>query len=513
MTAPERPPPALPPVSLKRNIAANYTGQAFASLLSLALVPAYIRYLGMEAYALVGLFAVVQAWLTMLDLGMTPTLAREMARYTAGTKPLQEIRDLLRSLEIIYLGLATLVALALTFGARAIAGQWLNLEKLPFATVAGALSLLGIVVALRFCEGIYRAGITGLQQQVWLNAQSIAISLLRSLGALAVLALVSPTIQAFFVWQGLVSLVSLLVLALRLHGQLPRSPDRPRFSPAALRAVRGFAGGVFGVTVTSTMLLQIDKLMLSRMVGLEDLGHYMLASTLATGLYLVGGPVVIAVAPALVRLTEAGAREQLAATYHKAAQLVTTTVGPVALLMIIFPYGLLFAWTGDPALSGRTGPILSLLAIGTLLAALYQVPWQLQAAAGWTSMWLKLLLAGLALLVLLIALLVPRFGPLGASTAWGVANLVIITIGMTLLHRRLLPGERRRWLVGDTLAPLSGAVLVMALALLVQPQAMAGRLVWLGFVAVTGIAALVAAVLMADTLRDRLLALVRRAGR
>jgi O-antigen/teichoic acid export membrane protein len=509
VTDASRPPEPLRPISIKRNIAANYAGQTVAAVLGLALVPSYIRFLGMEAYALVGLFAVIQAWLALLDLGMTPTLSREMARYAAGTLDLQAVRNLLRSVEIVYLMLATLVALVLTFGGDIIASQWLNLEDLPVATVAGALSLLGIVVALRFCEGIYRSGITGLQQLVWLNGQTIAMSLLRSLGALAVLAFVSPTLQVFFAWQGLVSLLSLSLLAWRLHTQLPRAPDRPRFSLAALRAVRGFAGGVFGVSITAMILWQIDKVVLSRMLGLTDLGHYMLAATVAAGLMLVGGPVVVAVAPALVRQTEAGDTPLLAATYHQAAQLVAAALAPVALLMIAFPYGLLFAWTGDAVLAGRTGPILSLLAIGTFLNALYQVPYQLQVAAGWTSMSLKLFISALLLLIVLLAVLVPMGGPVAAAGAWAIANLMIVCIGMVLCHRRLLIGERRRWIVTDTLMPIGGAVGVMAVALLLQPQATAGRWVWLGFVAVTGMSAMLASVAMADSLRGRLLALRR----
>ena len=87
--------------SIKNNLIANYLGQGWVALMGLAFIPLYIRYLGMEAYGLIGLFAVIQAWMTLLDMGMTPTLNREMARYTAGAHSSQSIRDLLRSLEIL----------------------------------------------------------------------------------------------------------------------------------------------------------------------------------------------------------------------------------------------------------------------------------------------------------------------------------------------------------------------------------------------------------------------------
>jgi len=62
-----------------------------ASSIGLAFVPVYIDYLGIEAYGLIGVFAILQAWLALLDFGMTPTLAREMSRFSAGAHDAQSI--------------------------------------------------------------------------------------------------------------------------------------------------------------------------------------------------------------------------------------------------------------------------------------------------------------------------------------------------------------------------------------------------------------------------------------
>jgi len=98
---------------IKRNLVANYLGQGWVALMGLAFIPLYIRYLGMEAYGLIGLFVLIQAWLALLDMGMTPTLNREMARFTAGAHSPQSINDLLRSLEILCFLLAPLIAVIL----------------------------------------------------------------------------------------------------------------------------------------------------------------------------------------------------------------------------------------------------------------------------------------------------------------------------------------------------------------------------------------------------------------
>ncbi|MGH9879537.1 MAG: oligosaccharide flippase family protein, partial [Nitrososphaerales archaeon] len=68
-------------MSLKRNIIANYASQIYVTLIGIVMVPLYVRYMGAEAYGLVGFFAMLQAWFQLLDMGLTPTMARETARF------------------------------------------------------------------------------------------------------------------------------------------------------------------------------------------------------------------------------------------------------------------------------------------------------------------------------------------------------------------------------------------------------------------------------------------------
>ena len=497
-------------MSVKRNIVANYVGQGVASLLSLGLVPVYIRYLGIEAYALVGLFAVIQSWMSVLDLGMGPTLGREMARFTAGKVTVQSIRDLLRSLEFIYFGLALAAAIALTAAAGWLAAHWLQADRLPVATVAGALSLLATVVALRFCEGLYRSGITGLQQQVWLNGATIILAVLRSFGALAVLAFIAPTIKAFFVWQGLVSLLSLAAMAAKLHLALPKAPRAPRFSWRALGEIRRFAGGILGISVLTLLLTQVDKVILSRMLPLTELGYYMLAATIAGSLYLLSAPIGLAVAPMLVRLVEAGDEAALSAVYHKSSQLLTVLLVPAALLLALFPGGVLLAWSGDPAIAARAGPILGLLAVGTFLSAQFQIPYVLQLAAGWTGLILRLNLAAVALLVPALIWAVPQAGAIAAAAASVALNLGYLLIGVPIQHRRLLRTEMWRWYRADVVLPAAGAFAACVPALLIVAGRVPSRLEWFALLALTGVASVGAAALSASHIRPLLVAAAKQ---
>jgi len=84
--------------SLARNITANYLGRSWSALLGLLLIPLYLKYLGIEAYGLVGFFTSLTGMLGILDLGIGATMNRELARYSAKEGTVDKQRDLVRTL-------------------------------------------------------------------------------------------------------------------------------------------------------------------------------------------------------------------------------------------------------------------------------------------------------------------------------------------------------------------------------------------------------------------------------
>ncbi|MHB1620726.1 MAG: oligosaccharide flippase family protein [Sulfuricella sp.] len=500
-------------MSLKKNILANYLGQGWSAVMGLAFIPLYIQYLGMEAYGLIGLFAVMQAWLALLDMGMSPTLNREMARFTVGAHSPQSIRDLLRSLEMICFSLAVLIALGVWTASDYLANDWLRADKLPTAVVAQALSVMAFVVALRFVEGIYRGSLFGLQRQVWYNGASAILATVRHGGAVAVLAWVSPTVQAFFLWQAVVSLLSIAVFAAGVHRVLPKPPLPPRFSHEALAGVWKFARGMMGITFLAILLTQVDKVLLSRLLPLESFGYYTLAATVAGVLYMVVGPITAAIYPRMVELSARDSQTALISVYHQGAQLITILIAPAVMLLSFFSGGVIFMWSGNGVLAENTAPILSALALGTFLNALMWMPYQCQLAHGWTSLTLKTNLVAVIVLIPAIFWVVPRYGTVGAAWIWVALNAGYILIAIQFMHRRLIPKEKWRWYFADLLLPIGGAIGVMLLAQQLQPASYQDRWHWFAFLLITGGLALAASTVLADRIRPRLLTIMGRAFR
>ena len=111
---------------LKKNIAANFAGSLLQALMALLFIPLYIKYLGIEAYGLIGLFMTMQALFMLLDMGLGATVNREMARLSVLPDKAQEMRDLVRSLEVIYWCIAVLIGMAVMALSSFIAGYWVK---------------------------------------------------------------------------------------------------------------------------------------------------------------------------------------------------------------------------------------------------------------------------------------------------------------------------------------------------------------------------------------------------
>lgn len=451
-------------VSIKRNAVANYVGQGWAAAMGLAFIPTYIHYLGIEAWGLVGFMSMMQAWLSLLDMGFTPTLSREMARFTAGVRSPESIRNLLRTMELVYGAVALLITIVVWCIAPWLATDWLKLGSLPESTVVQAIGIIGMVLASRMAEQVYRGAIQGLQHHVWLNSAQAILATLRWVGAVCVLAWLPPTIEAFFIWQGSISLVSLVVLAVRTYRWLP-PPTRPtRFDVNELKQIQRFASGMALTTFLALLLTQIDKLVLSKLLPLDQFGYYILATSVSGALTLLVSPLIITIAPRLTELIARGDVESVIVTYRRAYQWLAVIVVPPSLILAAYAQTILLAWTGDLLVARSAAPVLSVLAVGTMLNGFMNVPYAAQLAYGWTGFVVRLNAVAVAIFVPMILWVVPHYGPIGAAWVWLGLNLAYVAVGMHFMHKRILMAEKWRWYRTGVLTPTVTAVVIICIA-------------------------------------------------
>lgn len=445
--------------SVKMNAIANYLGRGWATVVGIICLPLFLHFLGREAYGLIGAFAVVQAWTLLLDFGLTPTLGREIVRARTGMRTWHSLVDLVRSVELLVVGLAALAVTVVWFMSPVLATLWLHPKELPIETVAGAMAIMGLLAAMRWMEQVYRGAIQGSEDQVWLNIVQAAVESARWLGALLVVRFVAADILWFFGWNILVSATSVALLRRRVTGFLREHaarPARPRLRE--LHNVRTFAGGMFLSSILAFLLTQADKLIVGSFVSLADFGIYALAGTAAAGLLQLVQPMNVAILPRLTALAEARDQTALRAGFRTAAEWLTLIVLPIAVTIAVLPERALLAWTGQPEVAASGASILSLLMFANLVNAMGNVPYMLQLAHGWTSLTNKVNAGVIVVLLPTMIWATRTFSGVGAAGVVTVLNVVSLMIVSWLVLSKLLPGEFSHWFVRTVLFPIVTAL-------------------------------------------------------
>jgi len=485
---------------VRRNIIANAAGSGWGLLVSLLAVPFYIRFLGIEAYGLIGIFLSLTAVFSLLDFGLRTTLNRKLAQLSVQTGTEQEMRDLLRTLEIIYWTTGVVIGVSVALLAPLLANYWIKPQQLSTDAVARALTMIGIIIACQWPLALYSGGMMGLQKQVALNIVASAFATVRSLGAVLVLWQVAPTLEVFFTWFIVMSLAETLLIGYLLWRRLPRARARPAFSGRQLAELWRFAAGMTGISVLSVILTQLDKVILSATLSLEAFGYYILAWRVAAALYSLSSPINTAFFPRFSQIAVGGDKRELARLYHRGCQLTSVVLLPVAVVLAMFAQDFLYLWTADVVVATNSGAVLGLLALGTAVNGLMGLPAVLQFAHGWTRLVLIFNSIAVALLAPMIYLMSVRYGGVGAAWVWLVLNLAYVAFMLRIMHRRLLPGELRTWFVADVGAPLV-AVLAVAGLWKVGVVTPAGYGAMLLNLAGVSLAAAVAAVIAAPQIR------------
>lgn len=456
--------------SLARNITANYLGRSWSALLGLLLIPLYLKYIGIEAYGLVGFYTSLTAMLGILDLGIGATMNRELARYSSNEGTVDKQRDLVRTLELIYWGIAIIAGAIIFFTAPFIANSWIKVQVLTPKSVLTAIQFMCIAIALNFPISLYQGGLMGLQRQVLVNIILILTGTMRGIGAILVLWLVSATIEAFFIWQAISSFVGSTLFYIAMWVSLSKSDKKAKFNILILKDVWKYAAAVSASAIIGIILSQLDKIILSKMLPLKMFGYYTLAATLASAIWMIIMPYINAIFPRLVQLHELNKTKELKDLFHHSSQLLSFLLFPVAAIFVIFSQEILLLWTNNPIVAENSYLIVIFLVFGIMLNGTATLPSNCASAFGWPTLVTYTNLIQAIIIIPLIIIMVNLLQGVGASIAWVVMNSTYIIFMVPVFFKHYFTDEKLKWYVNDIGVPLITAFSICLISWFIEPS-------------------------------------------
>ena len=450
-------------LSVKSNIIANYIGQATIGILSFIFVPIYIKYLGVEAYGLVGMFAVLQIALNIFDAGIVPLLSREMSCFTGKERTLQYSRNLLRTMEILCICLGVIFSVVLYSVSDFLSTNWFNAENIASPLISEAIKIAVIVISLRALEDIYKGTLIGLQKQISLNVICVSGAILRSVGVIYVLKYIEASLRIFYFWQLFSSIITVIGLIYCSYKELDGMPGKAQFSLNILKSNLKFSIG----SIIHSMILffhnQSDKIIISKFFSLSEVGYYTLASNVANVLLMIATPLTQAFYPKILTLISEKKDSEASEKFHCCGQFLVLLCGISALTLVFYGNVILGYWLQDMELALKAMPYLRVLAISIFFTAINSIIVYLPYISGQPIINAKI--SSLSLIFILIATLplTNQFGCIGTSYGNLIQNLVIFLF-FPIAFNCCMKQEQKRWFFKDFLIPFIFMIILFSIS-------------------------------------------------
>jgi O-antigen/teichoic acid export membrane protein len=435
-------------ISLK-NIFWNLAGGIIAGLLVILITPIYIKLLGVDGYGILSLWLVFQLMLGLFDFGMGPTIVKEFSKELYDK---QSRLDLLKTAETFNLIIALLIFALFFFSSNWLATNWFKSTFFTPNDLSLTLKLISITIALQFPSSIYLNVLTGLQEHKQMNIIIITSNLIRHLLGIGIL-IFKPSLNYFFTIQIIFTLFQTGSLKIYIWNLLhDKSLRNPKVNLKILKPIWRFSIGMALTSFAAVALSNIDKVILSKMVTTRELGNYSIAFSATGILQLAIQPFYKTYFPRYSQLITENNVLKTNDEYFKSCQLMGTILISISVVGFVFAPYLFKIWIGQ--FDNNIIIIFRILLFSITCSGLMWLPSAFQQANNWTSLHLNMIIFALISGIPLVIFATSNFGVVGGTVIWIIHGISELTLGLWLMHKRILIGQLGLWYKKVIITPL-----------------------------------------------------------
>jgi O-antigen/teichoic acid export membrane protein len=392
-------------------MAAAFAGMGFAYLFHFFMA----RMLAPAAY---GDLAVVIGIITVLSVptgSMQTVLVREISKLDAARRE-GAIAYLLRRYALRSFAIGFALAIVLAAFADALA------QLFNDAALAVAFRAVALAVPVGYVLAVARSYLQGKERIFWLSVGSAGAPLAEMLAGLALVSLGFGLLGASIA-------VSANVLAGLLLA-LPFLPWRAALAKARIAFGRSFAL-ILATGVLHALFLYADLFFVKRYLSADAAGFYNVAAITSKVLFFAVGGITVVLLPKSAKLNFDDHKPQMRGMIAKSLLLLL----PVFAAFMLFPRRIIELFYTERYLPAVEPFVL--LGIAMFAFALFQILLALMWSQRHEVFPLLVSVAALAVDAVLLTLLVPSQGMVGAATATAVASAVFLVPSAVFVMRKL----------------------------------------------------------------------------
>lgn len=439
-----------------KNIFANSLGQTYLILSSLIATPFFLKILGDEAFGIIGFYIVLMTWMNFLDIGFTPAFGRLIAYEKDKPDSDKKVASVFKSLETIFLFLSLLLIIISIFQSKNISQEWINSVSLSNDLIDDSIKIMFLIIALRWFRVLYISGINGLEDQVWLSSANAFFATLRNFIIIPLL-IIFPNITFYFIYQLILIFIELVIFRIRLTKNFSISEKYSifHFNWNYLKTILPFAASSAYGAIIFIGIGQIDRLILSGMLDLVELGYFSLGIMIVTGILTINSSITNALNPRLTSLYSQNKILEFDWFYRRATELQVILVGCIVSVICLFSYEIIFAWTGNENAALWNKDIIVLYAIAGAFQIFFGASYSMQVAYGDLSLAVKGVTISALIFLPCIVFATLNYGAYGAGMTWCILRLVWGLFWSPIVHKNFLESSFLSWLCMSIFLQLS----------------------------------------------------------
>jgi O-antigen/teichoic acid export membrane protein len=428
--------------SLSRNVVYNFVGQGLVLALGFVGVKFIYSHLGPDPFGIIYFNIVLTGVITtVLELGLLATTIREVSAHFASDR--EYIARLIRTAGLFYWGIGITLMLLIILLAPVIVDRWINLATLDRGTAATMVRFLSVSSLIMLPRALYSSLFQGRQRMEINNSIDVASSAMQQIGTIVILASGGDAF-AVVKWIAAAAILSTAVYALSVARLFGSRVLVPAYFGDVVRRNFRFTSHMAVLSVVNMVLLQFDKVVVSKLLTIATVGYYSFASTVVIRLSFASGAISQAALPSFSSLHQSGATQWLLSQYRKLQDLISfgMVVPYSAACFASVPiYSYLFNRSVAITLLLPT----ALLCLGFFMMATVNIPYTFSVATGRPDIASRSNTIAVFIVIPAATLLTYFFGLVGAASTFVVYYLFTYSYMIPRICRECLHVPMWTW--------------------------------------------------------------------
>lgn len=391
-------------------------GQIISLGLALLATPFIIRHLGKEQYGVLVLINLLPAYLAFADFGMGIASTKFGAEAFAQNSQTKEA-EVIRTAALLGFATTTISAAVVFLFSDTIVIELLKIPE-QFQYQAGlCFKFASVSVVLRALASIFNTPQLVRLRMDLVTLITVSSNLIQVISILAILFWGGTIVEVVFLMTciSLIVLIATIVVSGRLLPEIyARTIDK-----SSTRNLLKFGGGLLIASIAAILLVNTEKLVLTRLASVTALAYYSVAYTLAGTITLFSSAMVQSLVPAFSQLQDTKNQITLNNLYSRGIRVNLIWIVPAIVYLFIIAKPFFTIWVGEDF--GRESTVLFYILLGGLMFnVIAYFPHSVITAAGRSDILAKIYWIELIPYLLLVGILTSQFGAKGAALAWSI---------------------------------------------------------------------------------------------